>query len=61
VQFHTPESFHAKEILTHKPYERSGMTTSRPELANCTFQRELSARSRVLTAADIPDFKKEGF
>jgi hypothetical protein len=29
VQFHTPESFHAKEILTHKAYERIRDTTTR--------------------------------
>jgi len=64
VQFHTPESFHAKEVLTHKAYERiRDPTTSRPELRELhTFQRELSAWIQVPDgAADIPDFKKEGF
>ena len=57
VQFHTPESFHTKEILTHKAYERiRDTTTSRPELRELhAFQRELS------TGTWIPDFKKEGF
>ena len=64
VQFHTPESFHAKEVLTHKAYERiRDTTTSRPELRELhAFQCELSAWIQVPDgAADIPDFKKEGF
>jgi hypothetical protein len=64
VQFHTPESFHAKEVLTHRAYERiRDPTTSRPELRELhAFQRELSAWIQVPDgAADIPDFKKEGF
>lgn len=64
VQFHTPESSHAKEILTHKAYERiRDTTTSRLELRELhAFQRELSAWIQVPDgAADIPDFKKEGF
>ncbi len=64
VQFHTPESFHAKEVLTHRAYERiRDPTTSRPELRELhAFQRELSAWVQVPDgAADIPDFKKEGF
>jgi hypothetical protein len=64
VQFHTPESFHAKEVVTHKAYERiRDLTTSRPELGELhAFQREVSARVRTPDgAADIPDFKKEGF
>jgi hypothetical protein len=64
VQFHTPESFHTKEVLTHRAYERiRDTTTSRPELRELhAFQRELSAWIPVPDgAADIPDFKKEGF
>ena len=64
VQFHTPESFHAKEVLTHKAYERiRDTTTSRPELRELhAFQRELSAWIPVPDGAtDIPNFKKEGF
>lgn len=64
VQFHTPESFHAKEVLTHKAYERiRDTTTSRPELRELhAFQRELSAWIQVPDgAADIADFKKDGF
>ena len=64
VQLHTPESFHTKEILTHKAYERiRDTTTSRSELRELhAFQRELSAWIQVPDgAADVPDFKKEGF
>lgn len=64
VQFHTPESFHAKEVVTHRAYERiRDLTTSRPELHELhTFQREVSAWVQVPDgAADIPNFKKEGF
>jgi len=61
VQFHTPESFHAKEVLTHKAYERiRDTTTSRPELRELhAFQRDLSAWIQVPDgAADIPDFQE---
>jgi hypothetical protein len=64
VQFHTPESFHAKEVLTHRAYERiRDTTTSRPELRELhAFQGEVSSHVQVPDgAADIPDFKKEGF
>jgi hypothetical protein len=64
VQFHTPESFHAKEVVTHKAYARiRDVTTSRPELSELhAFQREVSAWVQVADGAtDIPDFKKEGF
>jgi hypothetical protein len=64
VQFHTPESFHAKEYVTHKAYERLRTTQitaeERGELED--FQREVSSHIRVPDgAADIPDAKKEGF
>jgi hypothetical protein len=64
VQFHTPESFHAKEYVTHKAYERLRNTQisaeERGELED--FQREVSSHIQVPdSAADIPDFKKEGF
>ena len=64
VQFHTQESFHAKEVLTHRAYERiRDPTTSRPELRELhAFQREVSASIQIPHgAAYIPDFKKEGF
>jgi len=64
VQVHTPESFHAKQCVTHDAYERirNPLTTDdeRSELA--AFQREVSSRIEVPEgAADIPEFKKEGF
>jgi hypothetical protein len=64
VQFHTPESFHAKEHITHTAYERirSRLTSDveRSELEE--FQREVSSWIQVPdSATSIPDFKKEGF
>ena len=45
VQFHTPESFHAKHEVTHRAYERArSPLTSRNELAATEkFQREVSS------------------
>jgi len=64
VQFHTPESFHAKQYVTHIAYER----LRDPQIADEErrdledFQREVSSHIRTPnSAADIPDFKKEGF
>ena len=64
VQFHTPDSFHAKHVVTHDAYERiRDPTTSRAELRELhAFQRAVSSRIQVPDgAADIPDYKKEGF
>jgi hypothetical protein len=64
VQFHTPESFHAKHHVTHAAYERiRNPSTSRAELRELhAFQRQVSSWIQVPDgAADIPDFKKEGF
>ena len=64
VQFHTPESFHAKHHVTHSAYERiRDSTTSRRELRELhEFQREVCSRIRVPEGAPgIPDFRKEGF
>ena len=64
VQFHTPDSFHAKHHLTHTAYERiRDPATSRAE------QRELHAFQRQVCelienpdgATEIPDYRKEGF
>jgi hypothetical protein len=63
VQFHTPESFHAKHHVTHEAYERiRNPLTSRPEVRDLhSFQREVSSWIRVPDGAgDILDFKKEG-
>jgi hypothetical protein len=64
VQFHTPESFHAKHYLTHGSYERiRDPMTSRRELRELhSYQREVSSQIPVPDgAAEIPDHKKEGF
>jgi hypothetical protein len=65
VQFHTPESFHAKQELTHWAYERLRLPRSivgraeRQELL--AFEREVSSRINVPGGAlDIPDYKKDG-
>jgi hypothetical protein len=64
IQLHTPESFHVKQYITHRAYERvrNPLTSDaeRPELED--FQREVSSWIRVPeSATEIPDFKKEGF
>jgi hypothetical protein len=64
VQFHTPDSFHAKHEVTHLAYERIRDTsTSRTEKRELhAFQREVSSWLQVPDgAADIPDYRKEGF
>jgi len=64
VQFHTPDSFHAKHHVTHLAYERiRDPATSRSELRELhAFQREVSSWIQVSDCAeDIPDYKKEGF
>jgi len=65
VQFHTPDSFHAKHQVTHLAYERihDTTTTSRAERRELhAFQREVSSWIQAPDgAADIPDVKKEGF
>jgi hypothetical protein len=64
VQFHTPESFHAKQYVTHGAYERiRNRLTSDAERAELkSFQREVCLWIQVPDGAkEIPDFKKEGF
>jgi hypothetical protein len=64
VQFHTPDSFHAKHQVTHLAYERiRDPMTKRAELRELhAFQREVSSWIQVPDgAAGIPDYKKEGF
>jgi hypothetical protein len=65
VQFHTPDSFHAKHEVTHLAYERIRDTTStsRAELRELhAFQQEVSSWIEIPDgAAGIPDFMKEGF
>ena len=64
VQFHTPESFHAKQHVTHEAYERlrgqQATDEERRELED--FQREVSSHVKTPGgAAGILDFKKKGF
>jgi hypothetical protein len=64
VQFHTPESFHAKHHVTHLAYERiRTQGTSRAELRELhAFQKAVSSWIQIPDgAADIPDVKKGGF
>jgi hypothetical protein len=64
VQFHTPDSFHAKQHVTHDAYERirNPLTTDAEREELEAFQREVSSRIQIPDgAAGIPDFKKEGF
>src|SRR5260370_38766447 len=63
VQFHTPESFHAKQGVTHEAYERlrSPQTADEERRELEDFQRDVSSHLQVPDgAADIPDFKKGG-
>jgi hypothetical protein len=64
VQLHTPDSFHAKQHVTHSAYEklRSPGTTDAERSELESFQREVSSRVQTPDGAhDIRDFKKEGF
>jgi hypothetical protein len=63
VQFHTPDSFHAKHHVTHFAYERIRNSTSRAELRELhAFQREVSSWIQIPDGStDIPDFTKDGF
>jgi hypothetical protein len=64
VQFHTPESYHAKQYVTHDAYKRlrNPLTPDEERTELEAFQREVSSRIQIPDgAADIPDFKKEGF
>jgi hypothetical protein len=64
VQLHTPESYHAKQYVTHDTYERiRNSLASDDERAELkAFQHEVCSYIQVPDGArDIPDFKKEGF
>jgi hypothetical protein len=63
VQFHTTESFHAKQQVTHRPYERirNPLTQDeeRPELER--FQEEVSRWVATPEGAqEIPDHARRG-
>jgi hypothetical protein len=64
VQFHTPDSFHAKNEVTHAVYERiRDPSTSRAESRELHgFQRQVCELIEIPDgAADIADYRKEGF
>jgi hypothetical protein len=64
VQFHTPESFHAKQYITHDAYERirNPLVSDEERAELKAFQREVASRIQIPDGAtDIPDFKKKGF
>jgi hypothetical protein len=63
VQCHTPESFDAKQNVTHRCYERlrNPLTSDAERRDLKEFQREVSAVVRIPDGiADIPDFRKKG-
>jgi len=64
VQFHTPDSFHAKHHVTHTAYERiRDPATSKAESRELrAFQREVCSWLGIPDGAvQIPDYKKKGF
>ncbi|MES9538311.1 hypothetical protein [Actinomadura sp. NPDC000600] len=63
VQFHTPESFEAKQ-LTHKAYERqrNPLTGGQERVKLKAFQREVSAGIPIpADVGDIANYRKEGY
>jgi hypothetical protein len=63
VQFHTPESLHAKQEVTHRSYERirDPQTPDDERGALEAFQRDVCSRIVVPEGArDIPDYRRKG-
>jgi hypothetical protein len=63
VQFHTPESFHAKHEVTHAAYERlrNPLTSDGERRELSDFQREVSSWIPVPSGAvEIPDCRRRG-
>jgi hypothetical protein len=61
VQFHTPESLHAKQQITHASYERlrNPLTENEERRELQSFQREVSSWIAVPKGTtDIPDYRK---
>jgi hypothetical protein len=64
VQFHTPESFHAKHEVTHDAYERirDPLTTANERRELSIFQQEVSLRIPVPErVSDIADYDEKGY
>jgi hypothetical protein len=64
IQFHTPESFHAKQCVTHVAYERirTPLTSDGERRELEAFQRKVSSWIKTPDGAtEIPSFKKKGF
>jgi hypothetical protein len=64
VQFHTPESFYAKQHITHDAYERlrNPLTQDDERQELLAFQEEVCSWVPVPeAAAEIPDYRKEGY
>ena len=63
VQFHTAESFHAKQQVTHKSYERirNPLTQDEERRELEAFQREVCSWITVPEGVrDIPDYHRKG-
>ena len=63
VQFHTPESYHAKQEVTHGSYERlrSPLTPDDERTELRSFQREVCGWISVPDGATaIPDYQRKG-
>ncbi len=63
VQFHTPESFHAKQEITHRAYERlrNALTEDAERRELMAFQQEVSSWIPVPEGVtDIPNYRREG-
>jgi hypothetical protein len=63
VQFHTPESLHAKQNITHVSYERlrNPLTSDEERSELRAFQQDVCSWIPVPEgAADIPNYRKEG-
>jgi hypothetical protein len=63
VQFHTPESYHAKQEVTHSTYERlrSPLTQDDERMELRSFQREVCRWISVPDGATaIPDYQRKG-
>ena len=58
LQFHTQESFYAKEVLTHRSYDAASFTRSRAELSNarCMDYQCAGQRRRYRSPAKLLRF-----